>query len=173
MMLRDPATPNWLAPRRVKLLAILRAGVNRLGWRARQAINWPSSQGDGNLFFAALDGDINSGLSAHCRWHWATVWVAKGPEPMLKIAIDNAANIFPGAVTIADLARFSFNGEDSDALHIYRAQDIIDRDWLFELANLELEYATGISATFKDGSKLHVGAWADCCDGSGCKYCVA
>ena len=49
--------------------------------------------------------------------------------------------------------------------------DILQRDWRFEIAESEMEYATGISATFKDGSRLSVGAWADCCDGSGCKHC--
>jgi hypothetical protein len=28
-----------------------------------------------------------------------------------------------------------------------------------------------VSARFKDGSMLHISAWADCCDGCGCRHC--
>ena len=90
---------------------------------------------------------------------------------MLKITVDNSNEKFGDKVSIADLAQYSFNGEDSHAMHIYRADAILERDWRFQLLEVDMEYVTGVAATFKDGSKLHVGAWADCCDGSGCKHC--
>lgn len=83
---------------------------------------------------------------------------------MVRHTIDNSGQIFGDAVTLADLAANSFRDWDSDALHIYRAAEIIEKDWTPELsAPVEMEHALGISATFKDGSKLHVSAWADCC----------
>jgi hypothetical protein len=90
---------------------------------------------------------------------------------MLQISTDNSGNTMGGKVTIADLAQFSFNDRDSQTMNIYQADEILRRDWRDELAAVEMEYALGVSATFKDGTKLHVAAWADCCDGSGCKHC--
>lgn len=90
---------------------------------------------------------------------------------MLQISTDNSGNTMGGNTTIADLAQFSFNGRDSQDMNIYQADEILRRDWRFELADVQMEYALGVSATFKDGTILHVAAWADCCDGSGCKHC--
>ncbi|MFY9350648.1 MAG: hypothetical protein WBL20_17140 [Sphingobium sp.] len=90
---------------------------------------------------------------------------------MLQISTDNSGNTMGGRTTLADLAQFSFNDRDSQTMNIYQADDILRRDWRDELVDVEMEYALGVSATFKDGTKLHVAAWADCCDGSGCKHC--
>jgi hypothetical protein len=90
---------------------------------------------------------------------------------MLQLTVDNSAEIFGANVSIADLAQFSFNGEDSDKLHIYRADQILARDWRDELVDVDMEYLLSVRAKFKDGSALNVSAWADCCDGDGCRYC--
>lgn len=96
---------------------------------------------------------------------------------MLKLAVDNSGEKFGDKVSIADLAAFSFNGRDSDTMHIYQADNILAQDWRDELAGVEMEYLVGVSATFKDGSALRVSAWADCCrpDDDGrmpsCKWC--
>lgn len=90
---------------------------------------------------------------------------------MLKLHIDNSAEIFGARVSIADLAQFSFNGLHSDALTVYEAGAILDRDWRWEMVpnTMSLENGLGTSVRFKDGSALSVSAWADCCDGNG--YC--
>lgn len=96
---------------------------------------------------------------------------------MLKLAVDNSGEKFGDKVSIADLAVFSFNDRDSDAMHIYQADHILQRDWRDEIAAVDMEYLVGVSATFKDGSALRVSAWANCCrpDESGampsCKWC--
>lgn len=84
---------------------------------------------------------------------------------MAQVTVDNAGEIFGDKTSIADLAQFSFAREDSNTLHIYRADEILQSDWRNEIREVEMEYALGISATFKDGSKLHVSAWGDCCEG--------
>lgn len=94
----------------------------------------------------------------------------------LKLTVDNSGEIFGDKTSIADLAQFSFNGEDSERMHIYHADQILRRDWRNEIDKLDMEYATGVSAKFKDGSQLHVGAWADCCregdaDHGNCHWC--
>lgn len=89
---------------------------------------------------------------------------------MAKITVDNSAEKFGSKTSIADLARNAFP-ESSDGLHIYAVANRLEADWKFELDTLEMEYATGVQARFKDGSSISVGAWADCCDGSGCKHC--
>ena len=50
---------------------------------------------------------------------------------------------------------------------------MLERDWSFELDRdaCEAEYAIGVTARFLDGSVLRIAARADCCDGSGCRYC--
>lgn len=98
---------------------------------------------------------------------------------MANTTIDNSGELFGSKVSLADIAANSFTAFDSDDLHIYRADQILEADWKNELAGpVEMEYALGVSATFKDGSKLHVSAWADCCrpDEDGryqhhCKWC--
>lgn len=90
----------------------------------------------------------------------------------LHLSIDNSAERFGAITSIADLASFTFNGEDSQKLHIYRADKLLSTHWRDEIAAVEMEYATGVSATFKDGSKLHVAAWGECCDGTArCSHC--
>lgn len=90
----------------------------------------------------------------------------------LQMSVDNRAEIFGDITSIADLAQFSFTSEDSQALHIYRAEEILRADWRDEIVDVEMEYALGITATFKDGSKLNVAAWADCCDRTyRCEHC--
>lgn len=90
----------------------------------------------------------------------------------LQLSVDNIAEIFGDATSIADLAQFSFAGEDSQVLHIYRADEILRADWRDEIRELEMEYARGVTVTFTDGSRLLVSAWGDCCDGTyRCPHC--
>lgn len=89
---------------------------------------------------------------------------------MAKITVDNSAEKFGSKVSIADLARNAFP-ESSDVLHIYAVQNRLEREWRFEIESLDMEYALGVHAMFKDGSAINVAAWADCCDGAGCKHC--
>ena len=89
------------------------------------------------------------------------------------IQVDRSAERFGSAVSIADLAVHSFPGHQSAFVHIYEVWEVLERDWRFELDRdaSSMEYATGVSARFRDGSVLHISAWADCCDGSGCRHC--
>lgn len=89
----------------------------------------------------------------------------------VRISIDNSSERFGAKTTIADIAQHSFASHSSDALSIYRADAIVQRDWRDEIEAVEMEYLLGINVTFKDGSKLSVAAWADCCDGTGCRDC--
>jgi hypothetical protein len=54
-------------------------------------------------------------------------------------------------------------------VHIYGVWERLEEDWRFELDRdaSTLEYVTGVSARFRDGSILHISTWADCCDGLG------
>jgi hypothetical protein len=90
---------------------------------------------------------------------------------MLKLHVYNEGELFGSATSIADLAQFSFNGQDSEELTVYEAGAILERDWRWEIdpSSLELENGLGTRVRFKDGSALSVSAWADCCDGNG--YC--
>ena len=89
------------------------------------------------------------------------------------LAVDRRAEQFGAAVTIADLAVNSFPEYQCAFANIYEVWEALERDWRFELdhAGSSMEYATGVSARFRDGSVLHIAAWAACCDGSGCRYC--
>ena len=79
---------------------------------------------------------------------------------MAKITIDNTGNKWPGTVSIADLAKNTeFLKRHSDDFDIYEVQEAMDKEWRFEIADYEYEYGTGYSATFTDGSVIHVGAW--------------
>lgn len=94
----------------------------------------------------------------------------------MHVIVDNSGEIFGDKVSIADLAQYSFKNESKDTLHIYRADQILSRDWRDELVSVEMEYALGVSATFKDGSVLRIGAPADCCrpgnkDYGNCHWC--
>jgi hypothetical protein len=70
---------------------------------------------------------------------------------MARFTVDNAGNIFP-------------NGEilkrASNHLNIYEVQEAFEADWKWEIAEWGYEYATAYWATFKDGSKISVAAWA-------------
>lgn len=89
------------------------------------------------------------------------------------LQVDRHAERFGAAVTIADLAANSFPEHRGAFAHIYEVWDVLERDWSFELDRdgSSMEYATGVSARFRDGSVLYISAWADCCDGSGCRHC--
>lgn len=89
---------------------------------------------------------------------------------MARIMVDNSKEKFDSKTSIADLAKNGFP-EGSDKLHIYEVANRLEKDWKFELENYEMEYLLGVQARFKDGSEISISAWADCCDGSGCKYC--
>ena len=80
---------------------------------------------------------------------------------MARVHIDNSNEIFGADVTIAHLAANSFGDVSSDDISIYDAAAIVRRDWPFEVADIEMEYATGIYVKFTDGSCLGVGAWAE------------
>lgn len=89
------------------------------------------------------------------------------------LQVDRRAEVFGSAVTIADLAAHSFPDHQCAFAHIYEVWEVLERDWAFELDRRasELEYATGVAAHFRDGSVLYIAAWADCCDGAGCRHC--
>jgi hypothetical protein len=81
---------------------------------------------------------------------------------MARVTVDNSRQIFGDKVTIADLAaNTEILSRSSDDLDIYTVQRAMAREWKFEIADWEYEYLTGYSATFKDGSIIHVGAWAE------------
>jgi hypothetical protein len=89
------------------------------------------------------------------------------------VEVDRRAEQFGAAVTIADLAVNSFPDHQFASASIYEVWEALERDWRFELdrTGSTMEYATGVSARFRDGSVLHIAAWADCCNGSGCRHC--
>lgn len=89
------------------------------------------------------------------------------------LVVDRSAELFGSNVTIADLAVHSFPAFDSQSVHIYEVWDVLEPDWRDELdrSGSTMEYACRVSARFRDGSILHIGAWADCCNGSGCRHC--
>lgn len=91
------------------------------------------------------------------------------------VHVDRSAEHFGAAVTIADLAVHSFPRHECAFANIHEVWEVLERDWPCELdrAGSTTEYATGVSARFKDGSVLHVAAWAACCEGSGCRHCLA
>ena len=85
-----------------------------------------------------------------------------------RIVIDNEANIYPGTVSIADLAQFMplFKENKSEDLNIYQVEDAMSKEYRTEITKFEFEYGTGYSAWFQDGSVLHVSASAECEDPS-------
>lgn len=84
---------------------------------------------------------------------------------MAKVTIDNSKERFGDKVTIADLAANSpWLAMDSHDLNIYLVQMLMEMDWKFEIESYEYEICTGYSATFKDGSILHIGAWKNADD---------
>ena len=89
------------------------------------------------------------------------------------LQVDRRTEQFGAAVTIADLAVFSFPEHRSAFTNVYEVWEVLERDWRHELDRVHsaIEYATGVSARFRDGSTLHIAAWADCCDGEGCRHC--
>lgn len=89
------------------------------------------------------------------------------------LTVDRRAEMFGAPVTIADLAVHSFPAHCGDFVNIYQVWAVLEQDWPFELdrAASEMEYTVGVSARFRDGSTLHISAWAGCCDGAGCRHC--
>jgi hypothetical protein len=80
---------------------------------------------------------------------------------MARISIDNSGDIFNSAVTIAELAQFTpILAERSDRLHVYEVESAMRAEWKHEIAESEMEYLTGCTFIFKDGSRLDVAAWA-------------
>lgn len=81
---------------------------------------------------------------------------------MAKITVDNSNNIYPGSVSIADLAQFlPILNNDSNWLDIYLVESAMSEAWPHEIERFEYEFATGYSAYFKDGTAIHIGAWND------------
>jgi hypothetical protein len=82
---------------------------------------------------------------------------------MAKTHVDVTTEIFGSATSIAHLARVAFDGEDSQEMTVEYAMRLIHGDWPFEIdhSKTENECGVGIRVTCKDGSVLHVGAWAD------------
>jgi hypothetical protein len=88
-----------------------------------------------------------------------------------QLVVDRAHERF-GPRSPSPTARHSFRLQ-LQLVHIYEAGKGLRRTGASNsTATLgTLEYATGVSARFKDGSTLHISAWANCCDGSGCRHC--
>lgn len=81
---------------------------------------------------------------------------------MAKVTVDNSGERFGDKTTIADLAANSpFLALDSHDLNIYLVEMLMGFEWKHEIESYEYEICTGYSATFKDGSKLYIGAWKD------------
>jgi hypothetical protein len=81
---------------------------------------------------------------------------------MAKITVVNDGNIFPGTVSIADLAaNTEFLKESSKNMTIYYVEYMMRQEWKWEIESFDYEYATGYSAKFKDGSEIHIGAWSE------------
>jgi hypothetical protein len=82
---------------------------------------------------------------------------------MAKLYVDTSSEIWGSKTSIAHLAQFSFDAEDSRYLTVEQAMSIAEKDWHFELDRdqTEMECGVGVILAFKDGSVLHVGAWAD------------
>jgi hypothetical protein len=81
---------------------------------------------------------------------------------MARISIDTTGQIYRSTVTVADLAQYTpILSRDSDCLTIYEVEEAMSREWKWEIETWEYEYLTGYSATFKDGSIIHIGAWAE------------
>jgi len=79
---------------------------------------------------------------------------------MAKITVDNSGNLWPGTVSIADLAQNTpILANDSDWLDIYLVEAAMSDAWPFEIERFEYEFATGYSAYFRDGTSIHIGAW--------------
>lgn len=89
------------------------------------------------------------------------------------LIVDRAQEKFGADITIADLAMHSFPDFNGNQAHIYEVWEKLEEDWPLELDRTGsiLEPATGVAARFSDGSILYISAWAECCDGSGCRYC--
>lgn len=90
---------------------------------------------------------------------------------MAHVQVNNSDEIFGDATSIADLAQHSFADWDANHRNIYQADQRLHRDWRDELADIDMEYLTGVTARFKDGSVLRVSAWSGCCDHGNCKWC--
>jgi hypothetical protein len=90
------------------------------------------------------------------------------------LQVDRRGEKFGAAVTIADLAVNSFPDHSGALANVYDVWEVLERDWPFEIDRCasSMEYATGVFARFLDGSVLTISAWADCCDGSGCRHCL-
>jgi hypothetical protein len=82
---------------------------------------------------------------------------------MARTQVDVSTEIFGSATSIAHLAQFAFDREDSRDMTVEYAMRLIQKDWPFEIdhSKTEIECGVGIRVAFKDGSVLHVGAWAD------------
>jgi hypothetical protein len=86
-----------------------------------------------------------------------------GGSKMARTHVDITTEIFGSATSIAHLAQFAFDREDSREMTVEYAMRLIQRDWPFEIdhSKTEIECGIGIRVAFKDGSILHVSAWAD------------
>lgn len=85
---------------------------------------------------------------------------------MARVVIDNTNNMYPGKISIADLAQYvpTVRDNKSDDLNIYQVEAAMKDAYPFEIERFEFEYATGYSAWFKDGSAIHISASAECDD---------
>lgn len=128
-------------------------------WRALR-VSGATPPGPGPLALATPGSTTRKRFAAHKRTALNAVSFS-GDQAMARVIIDNSKEKFGSHVSIANLAAFSFHGLFSDDINIYAAADIVRRDWPFEVADIEMEYATGICVTFNDGSCLAVGAWAE------------
>lgn len=80
---------------------------------------------------------------------------------MARIIIDNTKIEFPGT-SIADLAQFT-PGLDASSkdISVYDVEDALLAAWAFEIApgSMEAEYPNWCQVSFKDGSRIRVGAF--------------
>lgn len=85
---------------------------------------------------------------------------------MAKVTVNNKSERFGDKVSIADLAANTpfLLALDSDDLNIYLVEMLMTFEWQHEIESHEYEICHGYSATFKDGSQIHIGAWKDADD---------
>ena len=90
---------------------------------------------------------------------------------MARIVVDNEKNIYPGTVSIADLAQYATDADgiqvksrDSTKMHIYYVAGVYLNEYAHEIQEWSFEYGTGFSARFKDGSAIHISASGECSD---------
>lgn len=83
---------------------------------------------------------------------------------MARVSVDNSGEIFGSKCSIADLAQYFPIARDNHSrdLNVYEVAAAYEREYKHELRESVMEYPTGCGFYFRDGSVLHVAAWAEC-----------